>query len=415
MALDLYRAAVGFSIDEEDGTRAASVLSGSGAPGGDTSFQDDAPIGSIYLRTDASSSISAVYQKIADTNATSDWVQSASKDYVQSVVNGMSWREPVLVLDETTYADITAAETAANVADTVDGVTIAANDRILFTDLTTGNENVYIVSGSSGNWTFTEDPDNAATDGDALLVQDGTYAESQWVYDGTQWTQIASTTNNAELAFIRAFIGKDAAGSETPTYSSAVVVTQNGTLEAAIGELDAAIGDRLYTNDNVLTDGQTITASLDAIDTAIGNRTYTEQNFVTNGETLTASIDALDIAVADAAPKTAVATGVTTATTVDTVLVDEVQTVKWFVTVFDEADTDQKESVEIYATHDGTATSDATFADYNISSKLRLNGNIAGLDFDIVLSGTGAAQTMGLQITSTDTVTVNSTRIDVEI
>jgi hypothetical protein len=414
MALDLFRVALGLSIDEEDGTRAGSVLSGSGVPGGDTSYQDDAPVGSIYLRTDASASISVVYQKITDTNAAADWVQSASKSYVDNLINGLSWREPILVLDDTTYADITAAETAANVGDTVDGVTIAADDRVLFTDLTTGNENVYIVSGSTGNWTFTEDV-NTATDGDALLVQDGTYAESQWVYGGTVWQQIASTTNNVELAFIRAFIGKTAAGSETPTYSSAVVVTQGGTLEAAIGELDTAIGDRTYTEQNIVTDAETVTASLDALDIAIGNRTYTEDNFVTDGQTITASIDALDIAIADVAPNTSVSTGVTTATTVDTVLIDDIQTSKWFVTVFDEGDPTQKESVEVYATHDGTAGADATEVDWSVSSKLRLNGAILGLKFDVVLSGTGAAQTMGLQITSTDTTTVNATRIDVEI
>ena len=270
MALDLYRVSLGLSIEESDGTAAANILSGSGAPGADGDVQDAAPIGSIFLRTDASSSISAVYQKIANGASADDWVQSASKDYVDAAVNGLSWREPALVRDGTTYADITAAETAANVGDTVDGVTITAGDRLLFTDLTAGNENVYIVSGSSGAWTFTEDT-NLATDGDALLIQEGTSADQQWVYDGTNWVQFGGASSAAELGFIRDFIGKDAAGAETPTYSSAVVVTQNGNLEAAIGELDAAIGDRTYTEDNYVTDGQTITASIDALDQAIAD------------------------------------------------------------------------------------------------------------------------------------------------
>ena len=203
--------------------------------------------------------------------------------------------------------------------------------------------------------------------------------------------------------------------SESPTYSSTNIVTASVNLETAIGELDAAMGNQTYTEDNIVTDNETFTASIDAIDIAIGNRTYTEDNFVTDGQTITASIDALDIALGDAAPKTSVATGVTTATTVDTVLVDEVQAVKWFVAVFDEGDTDQKQAVEVYAVHDGTATGDATTADWNVTSKLKLNGNITGLQYEVVLSGTGAAQTLGLQITSTDTVTVNATRIDVEI
>ncbi len=386
MALDLFRVSLGLSLEEEDGTQAASILSGSGAPGGDTGEQDDSTIGSIYLRTDASSTISAVFQKVAAGNSAADWVQSASKDYVDAAITGLSWREPALVHDATLYATVNAAEAAANVGDTVDGITIAADDRILLSNLTAGNENVYIVSGSTGAWTFTEAA-NLATDGDAVLIQEGTSSDQQWVYDGTDWVQFGGASSNAELAFLRDFIGKSAAGSETPTYSSAVVVSQSGNLETAIGELDAAIGDRSYTEQNFITDSQTITASLDALDQAIQSNGL--------GRTVT--------------------TGITTATVVDTVVVDDYQTVKWFVTIFDEADTDQKESVEIYATHDGTSGSDATFADFNIASKLKLNGKITGLVYDIVITGTGAAQTMGLQVTSTDTVTVNTTALNVEI
>lgn len=483
MALDLYRIALGIAIEDDDGTVRGHILSGTGAPGGDTGAEDDAPVGSIYLRTDASASISVVYQKITDTNATADWVQSASKDYVDSLVNGLSWREPALVCDETAYADVTAAETAANVADTVDGVTIAATDRILLTNIanqnltaaqdetafdgtgsngtfsggtghaaldvitmsdgstitvdtevggvvteftvTTGSttpiadggtitqssttgtgvsfsitigtanttiespdlNDVYIVSGSTGAWTFTIDPDNAASDGDALLVQQGTCAEQQKVYDGADWIVIASGTGAAELAYIRTFIGKTAAGSELPTYASTNVVVASSNLETAIG----------------------------ALDTAIGDRTYTEDNYVTDGETITASIDALDQAIAANSLNRAVGTTITAATTVDTVLVDDYQAAKWFVAVFDEGDTDQKYATEVFAIHDGTASSDATAVDWNEVSRLRLNGAILGLLIDVVLSGTGAAQTMGLQITSTDTVTVHVTRVDVEI
>lgn len=386
MALDLYRVSLGLSIEEADGTQAGDILSSSGAPGGDAAEQDAALVGSIYLRTDASSSISAVYQKITSTNSADDWVQSASKDYVDAAIDGLSWREPALVLDSTTYADITAAETAANVGDTVDGVTIAADDRLLFTDLTTGNENVYIVSGSTGAWTFTEDT-NLATDGDAILVQEGTSADQQWVYDGTNWVQFGGASSAAELAFIRAFIGKDAAGAETPTYSTTNIVSDGTSLETAIGALDGAIGDR----------------------------TYTEDNFVTDGQTITASIDALDQALADVGVVRTTATGVTTSTVIDSVPVDEYQAAKWFVMLYDEGDTDQKQGMEVFAINDGTLAADATDVDFNRSSRLRLNGNITGDQVTVVLNGTGAAQTMDLVVTSTDTVTVHATRIDVEI
>jgi len=166
MAIDLFRLDLGLSI--EDATSEAHILQGLGAPGGDASVQDAAPIGSVFMRTNTETdNLQFYYKWTTANNSSADWRQTASKDYVDAVAAGLSWREPALVLDDTTYADITAAETAANVGDTVDGITIAVGDRILLTDLTSGNDNVYIVSGGTGAWTFTEDT-NLATDGDAI-------------------------------------------------------------------------------------------------------------------------------------------------------------------------------------------------------------------------------------------------------
>jgi hypothetical protein len=46
---------------------------------------------------------------------------------------------------------------------------------------------------------------------------------------------------STELGYNNAFTGKSGLGSEMPTYSSALTVTQNASLETAIGELDAAL------------------------------------------------------------------------------------------------------------------------------------------------------------------------------
>lgn len=56
------------SIVEENGDTGVQVLFGSAAPGGDTGEQDDAPIGSFYLRTNG-----IPYFKLTDTNAAADW------------------------------------------------------------------------------------------------------------------------------------------------------------------------------------------------------------------------------------------------------------------------------------------------------------------------------------------------------
>lgn len=71
-------AEIGFRLTGLDADSGVDVLFGSGAPGGDTSHQDDAPIGSLYLRTNGS-----IYTKIADANSTADWISSASVKAVE--------------------------------------------------------------------------------------------------------------------------------------------------------------------------------------------------------------------------------------------------------------------------------------------------------------------------------------------
>ncbi|MCK5020420.1 MAG: hypothetical protein KAS32_25515, partial [Candidatus Peribacteraceae bacterium] len=127
MGLGLFEVDLGVGI--ENGTTEAHILQNTGLPGGDAAEQDAAPLGSVYMRADAETNNLQFYYKWSiASNSAADWRVTASKDYVDAVAAGLSWREPVVVLDNTTYADITAAETAANIADTVDGVTIVSGD-----------------------------------------------------------------------------------------------------------------------------------------------------------------------------------------------------------------------------------------------------------------------------------------------
>lgn len=395
MALDLFRIIDGLDIQLDNLSANASILVGSGAPGGDTGKEDAAPIGSLYLRTDAETDGLQVYWKVSTVNNSSaDWVQSTDKSYVDAVAQGLSWREPVLVRDNTLYADITAAETAANVADTVDGVTIQSGDRILFTNLTSGNENVYIVSGSTGAWTFTEDT-NLATDGDAVLVQDGTSANQQWVFDGAAWIQFGSDST-VELGYIRTFIGKNAAGSETPTYSSANVVTQNTDLESAIGELDAAAGTGEITNDGgnyALSDDMawaaagtlTITGALDELNAAIGDATFTSSGTnLTSGDAVSTSLDNLNEAIIPLQQQGLESSGAQTATvltTMDSLAVTSATHVKWMVQVRQTGTPANMRAVEIHALTDGTTVD---FTEYAV---LKLGSPITGLDFSVAITG----------------------------
>ena len=351
------------------------------------------------------------------SNNPSDWTQLTSKDYVDALLQGTSWREPVLFRDGVNTSLVNAT-TDANTDDLIDGITLVAGARVLFTNFVTDNNNVYVVGGGSGAWTFTEDS-NTATDGDALLVQEGTSADEQWLYQGVAWAQFGGSSI-AELGFIRTFIGKSTSGSVLPNYSSTNIITQNTDLTIAIGAIDAVLGDQSYTTQNYVTNGQTFTLSIDALDIqlktatdAIGTRLYTAQNYVTNGETLTNSIDVLDQEIATI-PRLvqATQTGITGAT-IDSVLVDDVHAVKWHIVVINDGTPTIKRAMEVFALHNGTAAADASSADYNRKSILRFTGGIPGLSISVDVNGAGAAQTMRLIVSSTAAVTIKSTRIDV--
>lgn len=358
-----FRIPKGLEIDYK-----IQILTGDGIPGltGDSTT---AFVGSIY--SDHNVATPKVYKKHSAGAGADKWVELVDKTYVDSLVNGISWREPVKVMDTNTYVDITAAETAANIGDTVDGVTILAGDRILFTDLTTGGDNVYIVSGSTGAWTFTEDA-NLSTDGDALLIQEGTSAEDQYSYDGSIWLRIGGSLNNLELSYIRDFVGKTAAGIESPTYTEQNFINSGDNLEAAIDKLDIAIGAAVTDGGQILTTNS-INQNIQALDNEI-----TEQGL----ETITA--------------------GVTTQVPVDSIAVTAHDVVKWMVRAYDAVNA-RWYAAEIFAMHDGAGNVDLT-----IYAQLKLgSGSIQGLDFDAdVLTGN-----LRLLVSSTDSVTISSKRI----
>lgn len=414
MASDIYGILQGLRIEDEATLDSVSLLQGTGLPGGDTSFEDSGGLGSLFMRRDAEADNLQLYYKWTTVNNSSaDWKAIASKEYVDALAQGLSWREPALVLDSTLYANVAAAEAAANVADTVDGVTIAPDDRILLTNLTTGNENVYIVSGTTGNWTFTEDT-NLATDGDAIMIQEGSSADTQWVYDGTQWVQFGSTSAGAELGYIRDFIGKTGPGAEFPTFSSTNLIINSpnpgfDNLESAIGKLDAGLGTGNVVNtggnwavsDDLAFAGSTgaagtltVTDVLDELNVAIGDRTYTEDNVVTDGESVAASIDALDIAVGEQQQQNLIISGTNVGpalTTVDTIPLADATQVKWLVQMRENATTGNRRGVEI------TALTDGTTVDSSQANTLRLPGGagVAGFNYQVIISGTDLVLQLG--------------------
>jgi hypothetical protein len=115
----------------------------------------------------------------------------------------------------------------------------------------------------------------------------------------TDWTLLATSSGiSTEDGFIQAFIGKDGDGSELPSYSSVTQITQNNSLEAAIGELDAAIGAdptaETRTN-NPIVPANAVNANIDLLDSAIGSDAQmVNQNIINDANTISTNLSLLD-------------------------------------------------------------------------------------------------------------------------
>ena len=120
----------------------------------------------------------------------------ATTSYVDGLVQGLSVKDSVRAATAVAGTLATSFENG----DTVGGVTIATNDRILIKNQVTATENgIYIVN-ASGAPTRAADADPVASElekGSYVLVTDGTYAATGWVVTAyssgaTTWTQFSA-------------------------------------------------------------------------------------------------------------------------------------------------------------------------------------------------------------------------------
>jgi hypothetical protein len=146
---------------------------------------------------------------LAANSATRLPAQSAVKSYVDNAVSGLKWKASALAA---TTANIT-----LSAAQTIDGVSVVAGDRVLVKNQTTQTQNgIYVVA--AGAWARSTDADTATELLQAtLFIQDGT------VNADTQWT----CTNNTITVGVTNLVFAQVSGAGTYSAGAGLGLTGN--------------------------------------------------------------------------------------------------------------------------------------------------------------------------------------------
>ena len=215
-----------------------------------------APDGSVSLNS----------QKITNLATPTADGDAASKSYVDGVSQGLDVKDSVVAA---TTGNITIS-TALNDGDTLDGVTLSTNDRVLVKDQSSASENgIYIVGSSPAR------ADDLAAGVDAagmftFVEQGSTNADQGFVCTSNKGSAVVGTNNLAFSQFsgagnLTAGDGLDKSGSEF-----SVDLKSNGGLVIESTELAVDLGASSITGTLGVSDGGTGSTTSSAARTALG-------------------------------------------------------------------------------------------------------------------------------------------------
>lgn len=155
--------------------------------------------GSILVRVNGTETITGTYtfnNNITIPAVPTQGTHAASKSYVDNLLTGLDWKNSVraastvnVAVTYTATGGVSTRGAITGAPSTLDGVTLAAGDRILLKDQTTGAQNgIWVVTtvgtGSNGVWDRATDFDSDAevTANSAMFVSQGTVnGDSSWV------------------------------------------------------------------------------------------------------------------------------------------------------------------------------------------------------------------------------------------
>jgi hypothetical protein len=196
---------------------------------------------------------------------------------------------------------------------------------------------------------------------------------------GHKYSKTASTSSASDWILE----GKLSSGYSLPANA---LPAGSDTFESALGKLDANQQDL-------------VTLSGEA-NGAVDHGTFTG-DVIPDNSTTHAALQALESEI-ESSHENNSEDDVTTATVLDSELVDAFNRCEWIVTNYFVDDRARSNSYKVSASHNGHVGADATTVDWTISAKQKHGANF-NADTTVVLSGVAGAQIMSLTLTSSET------------
>ena len=210
--------------------------------------------------------ISANSQKITNLATPTADGDAASKSYVDSVSQGLDVKDSCVAA---TTGNITIS-TALNNGDTLDGVSLSTNDRVLVKDQSTASENgIYVVGSSPAR------ADDLAAGADAAgfftFVEQGTVnADNGFVCTSNKGSAVVGTNNLTIAQFSGAGQITAGDGLDKSANTLSVDLKSNGGLVIESTELALKLDASSITGTLAISDGGTGATSASAARTALG-------------------------------------------------------------------------------------------------------------------------------------------------
>jgi len=208
--------------------------------------------------------VSANSQKItnlADCTADND---AANKGYVDGVAQGLDIKDSCVVV---ATSNLTLSNTQ-----TVDGVSLSANDRVLVAGQSTASENGIYKVVSGGSWTRTDDfAAGADAAGAFTFIEKGTVnAENGWVCTSDKGSAVVGTNNLTFAQFSGAGQVTAGDGLDKSGNTLSVDLKSNGGLVIESTEIAVDLAASSITGTLAVSDGGTGATSASAARTSLG-------------------------------------------------------------------------------------------------------------------------------------------------